>query len=155
SYSPSYNIVKNTVDAQGNSNYFSQMASFKFNWIFYKGFTFSNDLENTLYSGLADYNENLFIWNMSVGKKFLKNQTGEIKLSVYDLLNENKSISRTVASTYIDDVNSRVLTRYIMLSFTYTLRKFSGMAMPTEEQRPERRHFFHPPGGGEGGGGGE
>jgi len=157
SYSPSYNIVKNTVVPQENSDYFSQTITFKFNWIFYKGFTFYNELDHTLYTGLAAYNENFLIWDMSVGKKFLKNQAGELKLYAFDILGENKSISRTVTSTYIDDMNTQVLTRYVMLSFTYTLRNFHGIPMPTEDQ-DQRRHFFHPPGGGpppggDGGGG--
>jgi len=159
SYSPSYNIVKNTVEPQANSNYFSQTASFKFNWIFYKGFTFYNELDHTLYTGLAAFNENFLIWDMSVGKKFLKNQSGEIKLYAFDILGQNKSISRTVTATYIDDMNTQVLTRYIMLSFTYTLRKFKGIDnMPNPDQpQQQRRHFNGPPGGGpppgDGGGG--
>ena len=155
SYSPSYNIVKNTVQPQANSNYFSQTATFKFNWIFYKGFTFYNELDHTLYTGLANYNQDFLIWDMSVGKKFLKNQSGELKLYVFDLLGENKSISRTVTSTYIDDMNTQVLTRYVMLSFTYTLRKFKGIDnMPNPDQQQQRRRYNRPPGGGDGDGGG-
>mgnify|MGYP000197370824 CR=1 FL=1 len=43
-----------------------------------------------------------------------------------DLLNENKSITRSVEQNYIQDTRTQVLTRYIMLSFTYNLRKFAG-----------------------------
>ena len=59
---------------------------------------------------------------MSLAKKLFAKQAGEIKLSVFDLLGQNKSLSRTIASTYIEDDRNEVLTRYLLLTFTYTIR---------------------------------
>jgi hypothetical protein len=64
------------------------------------------------------------IWNVSLGKKLFTNQRGELLLTVYDLLDQNKSVKRNVTETYIEDVTTRVLSRYIMLTFTYNLRQF-------------------------------
>jgi hypothetical protein len=79
---------------------------------------------------------------MAVGKKFLKDQKGEVKISVFDLLKQNKSISRNVTEAYIEDVQSRVLTQYFMLTFTYKLKNF-GKAKPNNNQinREFRRDF--------------
>jgi hypothetical protein len=59
---------------------------------------------------------------MSLAKKLFSKQSGEIKVSVYDVLGQNKSLNRTIASSYIEDSRNEVLTRYFMLTFTYTVR---------------------------------
>jgi vacuolar-type H+-ATPase subunit D/Vma8 len=65
---------------------------------------------------------------MSAGKKILKDQKGELKLSVFDLLKQNRSITREVTSEYIQDVQNQVLQQYFMLTFTYNLRNFGTAA---------------------------
>jgi hypothetical protein len=61
---------------------------------------------------------------MAIAKKIFKNQTGEIRLSVFDLLKQNTSIQRNITTNYIEDVQSNVLQQYFMLSFGYNLRKY-------------------------------
>jgi hypothetical protein len=63
-----------------------------------------------------------------VGKKFLKNKQGELRLSVFDLLKQNQSIVRTVTDTYIEDVQNQVLQQYFMLTFSYKLKNFGTPA---------------------------
>jgi hypothetical protein len=67
----------------------------------------------------------------------------ELKLSVFDLLKQNQSITRTVESNYIEDTRSRVLTQYFMLTFTYSLKNFGTPA--------KRGEGFGPGGFGPGG----
>ena len=66
----------------------------------------------------------------SIGKKFLKNQVGELKLSVFDLLKQNQSISRVVDGTSIFDSQNTVLQQYFLLTFTYNLKNFGVAAKP-------------------------
>ncbi len=147
SYNSTYNIVKNTLNAQANSNYFTHLADLKFNWIFWRGFSFNTDISHTLYTGLGSYDQSLLLVNGGIAKKFLKNNAGELKLYVFDALNQNLSIARTVNAAYIDDVRTAVLQRYIMLSFTYTLRHYT--AGGTIDRTPGQGG---PPGGFNGGG---
>jgi hypothetical protein len=63
---------------------------------------------------------------MSISKKLFTNERGEISLSVNDLLEQNSNISRNITELYVEDVQSEVLLRYFMLSFTYNIRNFSG-----------------------------
>ena len=94
-----------------------------------KGWFLQNDVTNISTSGLsAGYNQSYWLWNAGIGKKFLKNQAGEIKLSVFDLLKQNNSITRTVDPTYTDDVRNQVLQQYFMLTFTYKLKNFGTPA---------------------------
>ena len=57
-----------------------------------------------------------------------KKQQGELKLSVFDLLKQNRSIVRNVTDVYIEDVQNEVLRQYFMLTFTYNLRTFGTPA---------------------------
>jgi hypothetical protein len=62
---------------------------------------------------------------MSVGKKIFNNQRGEISLMVYDLFGENANVRRNITETFVEDIQSNVLQTYVILSFTYNLRRFS------------------------------
>ena len=131
SYSANFNFSKNSVQKELDNNYYTHNAGFKFNWIFWKGIVFRNEMSNTLYEGLGeDLDQNIIIWNISLGKKLFENDRGEITLTVYDVLNKNKSIRRNVTETYIEDLRTRTLTRFLLLTFTYNLRQF-------QERRPE------------------
>jgi len=137
SYSANISRVNNQLQPTSNSNYFSQLAGVQLNLLSKSGWFLQNQLNNQLYSGLAaGYNQNYYLWNVAAGKKFLKNQKGEVKLSVFDLLKQNRSITRDVEPTYIQDVQSRVLQQYFMLTFTYNLRNFGAGIM---NNRPNRQ----------------
>lgn len=158
SYSGNYNVVRNSIQPKLNNNYYTQGITGRVNWIFGKGFVFQSDINNQSYRGLGEgYNQNFTLWNASIGKKFLKNNAGELKLTVFDILKQNNSISRNVTETYVQDVTNRVLTQYAMLTFTYTLRNFGKM--PVNNNNNYRRRDFDGggegfPGGGRGNGGG-
>jgi len=135
SYSANISQVDNQLQPTLNTNYFSQVAGIQLNLLSKTGWFFQNQLNNQLYSGLAaGYNQNYYLWNLAAGKKFLKNQKGELKLSVFDLLKQNRSITRNVTETYIEDVQNRVLQQYFMLTFTYNLRNFGAGIMNTNRQ---------------------
>ncbi|MCF2447358.1 TonB-dependent receptor [Dyadobacter sp. CY345] len=153
SYSGNYNVVRNSIQPNLNNNYYTSSISARVNWIFGKGFVVSSDVNNQSYRGLgAGFNQNFTLWNASVGKKFLKNNAGELKLTVFDILKQNNSIARNVTETFVQDVTSQVLTQYAMLTFTYTLRNF-GKAPANNNS--ERRREFDGMGGGRTGGGGQ
>ncbi|MEO7766680.1 MAG: outer membrane beta-barrel protein, partial [Ferruginibacter sp.] len=116
-----------------------------------KGWFIQNDVSNQKYSGLTDgFNQSYWLWNAAIGKKFLKKQAGELKLSVFDLLKQNQSISRTVTGAYIEDVQSQVLQQYFMLTFSYSLKNFGVAARGNERNNQGREGMMGPrpgPGG--------
>ena len=65
-------------------------------------------------------------WNTAVNYLFLKDDKGQLKLSVYDLLKQNINVNRFTNENYISDSQNTTLTRYFMLTFTYNLRNFTG-----------------------------
>ena len=127
SYTGNFNIIQNSLLPNTNNNYYSHSAGFKFGWTFWKGIVFQNEWINQYYKGLtsAIYNQDILLWNMSLGKKILKNNLGDLRLSVFDLLNQNSNINRVVTGTYIQDTRTNALQRFFMLTFTYTIKSFN------------------------------
>jgi hypothetical protein len=136
SYSANINTVKNSIQPKLNNNYFTQSIGINTNFLTRKGLFFQNDLSNQYYKGLSGgFNTNYWLWNMAVGQKFLKDQKGELKLSVFDLLKQNKSITRNVTDSYIQDVQNQVLQQYFMLTFTYKLKTFGKGSANSRNQK--------------------
>ena len=127
SYTANHNIIKNSIQPQLDDNYFYQIMSFKLNLIFWKGFVFRNELNYQRYEGLnSEFDEEYLLVNLGIGKKIFNNQRGEIKLFVYDLLEQNKIISRSINEIYLEDQRTETLSQYFMISFSYKFRKFEG-----------------------------
>lgn len=134
-YNLGYNIVENTIQPQADNNYLTHTIEFRNLFLFGKGFLWQNDLTYQSYNGLSDsFNQDYLLWSMSVGKRFLKDERGEIKLTVFDLLDQNNSISRNVTETYVEDIQTQVLNRYFMVSFTYMIRNFKSAKAKEMEQ---------------------
>ncbi|WP_020529268.1 TonB-dependent receptor [Flexithrix dorotheae] len=120
-----YNITKNSTQETLNNTYVNQASKGEIYWMFYKNLVFRTDLTHQYYVGLSEgFDQNYLLWNMSIAKKLFKADRGEIKLSVFDLLNQNTSITRNVNDAYIEDVRTNVLQRFYMVTFTYRLRHF-------------------------------
>jgi hypothetical protein len=146
SYTANFSNVTNSAQQQLNDHYFQHIASVQLNLLSKTGWFFQNDLSNQLYNGLAaGYNQNYTLWNMSAGKKFLKNQKGELKLTVFDLLRQNQSITRNVTETYIEDTQNQVLRQYFLLQFTYNLRNFGTAAARQMNGNGGNRNWGGPP----------
>jgi hypothetical protein len=124
-YTSNYNVVKNSIQPELDNNFFFHTISFRSNLLFGKGFLWQNEVYHTLYAGLVDgFNREFLLWTVSFGKKLFKEQNGEIKISVFDVLNQNNNINRTVTEAYIEDIQNKVLRQYYMLTFTYFLKPF-------------------------------
>ncbi|MER3463279.1 MAG: hypothetical protein C4329_01480 [Chitinophagaceae bacterium] len=109
------------------------------------GWFVQSDVNNQYYTGLSQgYNQSYWLWNAAFGKKFLKDQKADLRLSVFDILKQNQSVARNVTETYIEDVQNQVLRQYFMLTFTYNLRNFGAAAknINNNNQRGNRRGFI-------------
>jgi hypothetical protein len=125
--SANINLVYNSLQPELNNNYYVQTINVGFNYIFWKGIVFRTSFNHQWYAGLdEDFNQNFALWNASLGKKIFKNQQGEISISVFDILNQNQSITRNVTESFVEDVQTLVLQQYFMVTFTYNIRAFRG-----------------------------
>ena len=145
-------ITYNNVHYSGQSNpnednqYYLHTYSADVAYMGLKNWVFSTDFDYFLNTGLAEgYNQAIPLWNSSIAHQFLKKRNGELKLSVYDMLNQNQSIRRNVGTNYIEDTRTLVLKRYFMLTFTYNLNKGANpnqgrnMQLPAGTQRQVER----------------
>jgi len=90
---------------------------------------FNYDIDKSFNSGYADnVNADPLIINATLEKGLFKKQNASLRLQVYDLLNQNTSINRSVTGNAITDTRTNKLGRYFLLSFIYRLNKFSGQA---------------------------
>jgi hypothetical protein len=122
-----YNRVRYSTENRENNDYFTQRFvieptyTTKNNWILF------NDFDCFMNRGQsAGYDQTIPLWNVGLARLFLKRKEAELRLTVFDLLNANKSITRNVEQNFIEDVRTQVLNRYFLVSFTYHLRKFKG-----------------------------
>lgn len=137
SYNADFQKVKNTIQKERNYDYLTHNGKAKFSWVIWKGIIMEHNLNWTCYTGSSmEKKEQFWLWNASLGKKFLKNNSAEIKLAAYDILKQNRAFSRSIADAYIQTSYSNVLTRYFMLTFTYNLQHFTGGKQDISSKRP-------------------
>lgn len=121
-----YTIVNSSLQTNLSNNFYIQNSNIRFYYSPNNGKLFvSNTVNNMLYRGLsADLDQSVWLWNIEAGYRFLKENKGELKFIVFDLLNQNNAIGRTVNDVTIEDTFTRVLTRYGLVSFTYIIGNF-------------------------------
>jgi len=125
SVNATYNILKNTRQTSNNQNYMNWRDRLKFFWMFFDGFVLQTDLDHRYQGGLGSgYDPNSYLWNAYLGKKIFNKSQGEIRFSIYDILNKNNNTTRTANDYYIDDSRTNVLGRYYQVSFIYNVKAF-------------------------------
>ena len=74
-------------------------------------------------TSVFDRNLNNVKWNAYLSRKFWKNKTGELKLCVLDLLDQNIGFSRNTSSNFISENTYNTVRRVWLLTFTYNFTK--------------------------------
>lgn len=120
-----YNNISNTLQTKLNSTYYNQSSKLKIQVMPWKGLVLQTDITHQYNSGLSqNYNQNYLLWNAEIAYKFLKNKQAELRLSAFDIMKQNNSITRNTTETYYEDVQSNVLKQYFLLTFTYNIKYF-------------------------------
>ncbi len=127
STSGNYNLVKSSIQENRNTEYYSHETRLDLYWNFWKGFFISTNVNNQFYVGLGEeYDQSVWLMNADFGYRFPPTQNLELKMTVFDLLNQNTSINRSVTDVYIETERTDVLRQFFMLTLTYNLRAFGG-----------------------------
>ncbi len=140
-----YTIVNSSLQQNLENNYYIQESNLRLYFSPNNGKLFvGNNVNHMLYRGLSEgFDQSVWLWNIEGGFRFAKNNKAELKLVIFDLLNQNNSITRTISDVAVTDVFTNVLTRYSMLTFTYILGNFK-QPEPTQDKPWQRGR----PGGG-------
>jgi carboxypeptidase family protein/outer membrane beta-barrel protein len=130
SYWGTYNISRSTLSTASAGDYFTHSAGLRLNAVVGPGIVLRQEVNHNLQSGVPSaYGQDVVLMNSTVGKKFLKDGRGELRLTATDVLQENRAVSRSVTETYVQDSRDRTLGRYVQLVFTYTFRSGKGPGM--------------------------
>lgn len=129
----SWNYVFNTLQTNLNSENWNQSTRADLTWNVWKGLMVNLSANHQYFTGLSEgFDQNFVLMNGGLGYKFLKERRAELRLEVFDLLNQNVSVQRVFSDVYIEDREVNVLRRFVMLTFTYNLRNF----VSTEPDKP-------------------
>lgn len=103
-----------------NQNYYADLSvNLGKKWLFMTNFDY------TLYGGdVFTEDASISLWEASITRYLFKNRRGQLKLTAYDILNQNEGINRTSTFNYVEETRVRTLSRYVMMTFTYNLSKF-------------------------------
>ena len=138
-----YNNARYSLQDNLNTDYVTQTYTADFTYTFKHDIIASTDLDYLINSGRAEgFNQNIPMWNASLSKQFLKNKAAEVKLTVFDLLNQNKSITRNIGENYFEDNQTNVLRRYFLVSIIYNINRMAGrnqQQLPQNMQRMMER----------------
>ncbi|MDN3670579.1 TonB-dependent receptor [Echinicola jeungdonensis] len=133
-----YNIIRSSLQENLDNDYYYQSTRLDLFWNFIGGFFLSTDINNQFYQGLGDeYDQSIWLMNADFGYQFPPKEKLELKLTIFDLLNQNTSISRNVTDVYIENERTEVLRQFFMLTLTYNLRDFASGART--QAKPQRR----------------
>jgi len=120
---------------------------------YFGDWTFSYDFSHATNYG---YDPNLHVTNPNIlnlylERRFLKDHRGTIRISAFDLFNQNTGFTSTTSASSITESHVNRLARYYLATFTLRLQKFAGKA---PDQGPGMRNFRRDGGNrGDGGGG--
>jgi hypothetical protein len=116
-----YSISNNLDQNYTNHTYYTDInINIKDSWNIGTRFDFA--VYNT-----ADDTQTVPLWKASISKYLMKRR-GELKISAFDLLNQNEGIQQNVDLNYIEDVRINSLARYFMVSFTYAINQMLGQS---------------------------
>ncbi len=123
-----YSTSSNTINKTQNTNYYTNQIDAEFTLYSKSGWILASEFSYLSYFGNrpTGYSTNVPLINPSIAKQLFKNKAGELRLTVYDLLNQNVSVTNSTSINVITNTKTNVLTRYAMLTFTYNLRNFSN-----------------------------
>jgi outer membrane receptor protein involved in Fe transport len=123
SYQGNYNITRNTLSTNNTGDYYAHTLGLRFNAVAKHGIVIRQELNHNLQSGVTDqFGQNVVLWNTTLGKKFLKNDMGELRVTATDVLKQERSVSRSFTETYVQDSRDRALGRYLQAVFTYSFK---------------------------------
>jgi len=122
SYQPGFNYLQNksTITTQ-QTNY----------WTFTQEFNASVELPYKMVVGtdinweyrqqaaIFDQNNSVFTWNAYIGKRFFEKKNLEIRLSAFDILNQNLGYRRTAYQNYISENRYNTIRRHGMLTLIW------------------------------------
>lgn len=113
--------------ANSNLNSFSETISAEFTAYTNNGWLIAATFDYIYtYNHSSTYNSSVPLFTPSIAKQLFKKKNGELRLTVFDVLDKNTYVTKSVGTGTVSYQRTNVLSRYAMLTFTYNLNNFAG-----------------------------
>jgi hypothetical protein len=107
-----------------DQQYFNQTYKTEINLSFLKKYSFNTSYEYLIYtSKTTDFRQEIPFLDISISRFILKNNAGELKFKVNNVLDQSNSVNQSSGENYIQQQTTNNLGRFYMVSFTYALNK--------------------------------
>ena len=127
SYSPSFNFTRYTSNNFTNLNVTTQYLTSGVVLRWPKHVIWESNLTYQYNSSLPEGNKNNYRLDAAINYTFLKDDRGVLKISAYDILNQNKDMVRLTASQNMLTYNrGNLMPQYFLATFTYNIRQVGG-----------------------------
>jgi hypothetical protein len=137
SYRLGYNRAVYSMQNQAATDYFNHRVGGEMFLNLPLSIILTTSVNYDFYRGYGDdFNRDVTLWNAGISKQVFKNKRGTIKLSIYDILKQNKNYSRTTTDNYVEDLRSNTLGQFAMVSFLYRFNSFGSSGNTPQMQRP-------------------
>lgn len=141
-----YNLVSNSKQSNSNRETFDYIFGGNTNITLPWNLNFSTDINHRIKQGYGEgFKKNETIWNAQLSKSILKNNAGTIRFKIYDILQQQSNLTRSISESMMSDSETNMLGSYFMVHFVYKFNTLGGKA-------PSRRQGFGPDGNHPGGG---
>jgi hypothetical protein len=104
--------------------YFNKTYTAEGNLTFLKNYQFNTAFDYLVYNSQTNgFSQAIPLLNLSISRFILKNNSGELKVGVNNVLDQSLSVSQTASDNYLQQETTNNLGRFYMVSFTYALNK--------------------------------
>ena len=123
-YNNSYNNVRSI-----RTKTFDYQTGMNVQWYFPLGFELYSDAVWNLRAGYGtDEGNDYLMWNMQISKSFFKRKQLLLRFKIYDILQQENALMRTITATAIRDTELNVLGSYFMFHAIVRINKMGGKA---------------------------
>ncbi|MDO4695462.1 MAG: TonB-dependent receptor [Porphyromonas sp.] len=120
-----WQMASNSVATNLDRRVIDHSLSNEINWSLPWSFELTSNLVYTHKSGYSGgLDKDIYLWDISLGKSFLRGNAATIEISVFDILGQRDPFSRMITSTSITDRTVNTIGTYGMLTFKYRFNSF-------------------------------
>ena len=123
SYQGSYNISRNTLTTNTTGDYYAHTLSLRLTAVMPSGVVIRQEVSNAFQNNQSlVFGQDQVMWNTTLGKKFLKDEKGEVRFTVTDVLHQDRSVGRSITPTFVQDSRDLALGSFMQVVLTYSFR---------------------------------
>jgi hypothetical protein len=123
SYQGNYNISRNTLSTNTTGDYYAHTLTLRLTTVMLSGIVMRQEVSNEFQNNASTvFGQSQTLWNTTLGRKFFKDDKGELRFTITDVLHQDRSVGRSITPTYVQDSRDLALGSFMQAVFTYSFR---------------------------------